>query len=96
MDGLDPGTLAILMAHEPDIFPDLEHPVDLVLSGHTHGGQVAPFGRALVVPSRHGTRDAYGLFRSGERQMIVSDGLGSTTLPLRLGRPPEIVLVDLA
>lgn len=96
LDGLDPGILTILMAHEPDIFPALRHPVDLVLSGHTHGGQIAPFGRALIVPSLHGRRYAYGRFRSGERQMIVTGGLGTTMLPLRLGRPPEIVLVDLA
>lgn len=95
MNGLDPGVFTLLMAHEPDIFPQLEDTVDLTVSGHTHGGQILPFGKPLIVPSRHGTRYAYGQFAEGPRQLIVSGGLGTTTIPLRIGRPPEIVLIDL-
>lgn len=96
MQALDPSIYTLLMAHEPDVFPDLESSIDLTVSGHTHGGQIAPFGRPLVVPSRYGARYAYGAFAEGSKQMIVSGGLGNTTLPFRIGRPPEIVMVDLA
>ena len=103
--GLDdlPATLAettgdapiILMAHEPDIFPQLPDRVCLTLSGHMHGGQIRPFGRALYAPSRYGTRFAYGLYEDREKTLIVSGGLGCSGLPLRYGLPPEITLVDL-
>jgi predicted MPP superfamily phosphohydrolase len=92
---LDPDVFTLLMAHEPDIFPDLPDWVDLTVSGHTHGGQIAPFGRALYVPSRHGTRYAYGHFQSGQKQLVVSAGLGYSGPPIRIGRPPEIVLLDI-
>ncbi|CAN0600133.1 unnamed protein product, partial [Ectocarpus sp. 12 AP-2014] len=92
---LNPDAFTILMAHEPDIFPDLPDWVDLTVCGHTHGGQIAPFGRALFVPSRYGRRYAYGHFADGQKQMIVSGGLGYSSLPIRLGRPPEIVLVTI-
>ncbi|MEP3679087.1 MAG: metallophosphoesterase [Paracoccaceae bacterium] len=95
-EALNPDVFTILMAHEPDIFPDLPDWVDLTLSGHTHGGQIAPFGKALFVPSRYGTRYAYGHFKEGSKQLIVSGGLGYSKLPIRIGRPPEIVMVSLA
>ncbi|MCC1493287.1 metallophosphoesterase [Cognatishimia sp. F0-27] len=93
---LDPERFTLLMAHEPDIFPELPGHVDLTVCGHTHGGQIAPFGKPLVVPSRFGTRYAYGRFVSGTRQMVVSGGLGYTDIPVRIGRPPEITLLDIA
>jgi predicted MPP superfamily phosphohydrolase len=96
MAALDPATFTLLMAHEPDVFPDLGDSIDLTVSGHTHGGQIVPFGRPLIVPSRHGTRYAYGAFTEGRKQLVVSGGLGNTTLPFRIGRPPEIVVIDLA
>jgi predicted MPP superfamily phosphohydrolase len=86
----------ILMAHEPDIFPDIDDPrVVLVLSGHMHAGQIRPFGRALYAPSRHGTKYAYGAFREGTRHLVVSGGLGCSTIPLRIGIVPEITVVDI-
>lgn len=93
---MNPEIFTILMAHEPDIFPDLPDWVDLTVSGHTHGGQVAPFGRALVVPSRYGRRYAYGHIVEGKKQLVVSGGLGYSSLPIRLGRPAEIVLLQVA
>ena len=98
-----PGTLAqvndaapvILMAHEPDIFPDVPDRVALTLSGHTHGGQITFAGFAPVVPSRYGRRYVYGHIVEDNRNLIVSGGLGCSGLPVRFGRPPEIVLVEL-
>jgi predicted MPP superfamily phosphohydrolase len=103
MDDL-PGTLAkvtddapvVLLAHEPDIFPRVPERVSLTLCGHTHGGQVRLFGYSPVVPSRYGNRYAYGHIVENGRHLIVSGGLGCAILPVRLGVPPEIVLVDVA
>ncbi len=95
MASLDPDLFTLLMAHEPDVFPDLDPCMDLTISGHTHGGQIVPFGRPLIVPSRYGARFAYGAFNEGSKQLVVSGGLGNTTLPFRYGRPPEIVVIDL-
>jgi predicted MPP superfamily phosphohydrolase len=97
-----PGTLAkitddaplILMAHEPDIAVKVPERVSLMLSGHTHGGQVRLFGYSPVVPSRYGNRFAYGHIRE-QCDVIVSGGLGCSILPLRIGVPPEIVVVTL-
>jgi len=85
----------ILLAHEPDIFPDLRDPrLVVTLSGHMHAGQVRPFGRALYAPSRHGTRYDYGHFEEDGRTLIVSGGLGCSTLPIRIGIVPEITYVE--
>lgn len=103
MDDL-PGTLAqvsdddpaILLAHEPDIFASRPERFALTLSGHTHGGQVR-FGPFVPLSnSRYGSRYAWGHIREGERDLVVSGGLGCSVLPLRFGAPPEITVVDLA
>jgi hypothetical protein len=102
VDDLD-GTLAkvpdgepvILLAHEPDILPRVPERVSLVMSGHTHGGQVRLFGWSPVVPSRYGNRYAYGHVRE-QCDLIVSGGLGCSIMPVRFGMPPEIVLVSIA
>jgi uncharacterized protein len=88
------GAPVILLAHEPDIAVRVDERVALMLSGHTHGGQVRLFGWSPVVPSRYGNRFAYGHVR--ERcDLIVSGGLGCSIVPFRLGMPPEIVMVTL-
>lgn len=105
-EGVDdlPATLAkvtddapvILLAHEPDIFPQVPDRVSLTLSGHTHGGQVRLFGYSPRVPSRFGNRFAYGHIVEDNRDLIVSGGLGCSILPVRIGVPPEIVLVNVS
>jgi predicted MPP superfamily phosphohydrolase len=86
----------ILLAHEPDIFPEVPERVSLTLCGHTHGGQVRlPFIGAPVVPSRFGQRFAYGHIIEEGRHLVVSRGLGCSILPVRFGSPPEIVLLEL-
>ena len=98
-----PGTLArvrtddpiILLAHEPDIFPQVPDRVALTLAGHTHGGQLRiPFIWPSLVPSAYGARYAYGHIVEDHRHMVVSGGLGTSVVPLRLGVPPEIVQVE--
>ena len=88
------GDPVILLAHEPDILPRVPERVSLVLSGHTHGGQVRLFGWSPVVPSRYGNRYAYGHVRE-QCDLIVSGGLGCSIAPVRFGVPPEIVLVSI-
>lgn len=87
---------AILLAHEPDIFPRVPRRIALTLSGHTHGGQVRLLGYSPIVPSDYGNRYAYGHVEEGSRHLVVSGGLGCSTLPVRLGVPPEITVVELA
>jgi len=104
-EGLDdlPATMAqigdeapvILMAHEPDVFPNVPERVSLTLSGHTHGGQIRLFGYSPVVPSRFRNRYVYGHIVENDRSLIVSGGLGTSVLPVRFGSPPEIVVVEL-
>ena len=104
-----PGTLtqvtddapAILLAHEPDIFPNVPARVALTLSGHTHAGQVQLFGWAPISASRYGQRFLYGRIHERDadglsRDLIVSAGLGASVLPVRFGTQPEIVLVELS
>jgi predicted MPP superfamily phosphohydrolase len=85
----------ILMAHEPDIFPEVPARVALTLSGHVHRGQIRFFGFAPVVPSRYGRRYLHGNIVEGGRHLIVSAGLGHSGLPLRFDATPEIVLIEL-
>ena len=82
----------ILLAHEPDIASRVPARVALQLSGHTHGGQVRLFGWVPAAPS--GRELAYGHIR-GNCDVVVSGGLGCSIMPVRLGVPPEIVLVTL-
>ena len=95
--GLRPNTPTVLLSHQPSVL-DLEETknVALILSGHTHGGQVKlPF---LGAPARFATQDlkyARGLFRSGETQLYVSAGTGVIGLPLRFGVRPEIAVLRL-
>ncbi len=87
---------AILLAHEPDIFPKVSPRVALTLSGHTHGGQVRIFRYSPIVPSRFGNRYAYGHIKEGNKHLVVSGGLGCSILPVRFGVPPEITVVELS
>ncbi len=93
LDGaVDP---VILVSHNPDLlFDAARRGVALMLSGHTHGGQVRlPRLPVLVRQSRY--RLDEGRFTVGRTQAIVSRGLGVVGLPLRFGCPPEAMLLTL-
>ncbi|SDZ76166.1 metallophosphoesterase [Rubrimonas cliftonensis] len=92
----DDGAPAILLAHEPDIFPLAPPRFAVTLAGHTHGGQVRLFGWSPIVPSAFGARYAYGHIREDGRDLMVSAGLGCSIAPVRLGMPPEITVIDLS
>jgi predicted MPP superfamily phosphohydrolase len=88
--------LRILLSHSPDQFAwSCRHEFDLVLAGHTHGGQIRlPLIGPMACPSRYGVRFASGLFQQCNTVMHVSRGLSGLT-PLRLNCPPEITLLEL-
>lgn len=89
------GLPTVLMSHNPDIFPQaVERGVSLVLSGHTHGGQVRVPGLPVLVRMSRFFLDE-GRYQVGDSELVVTRGLGVTGLPLRLGCPPEALLLDL-
>ncbi len=88
----------ILLAHAPAIISEAaENNIDLVLTGHTHGGQVRlPLIGALYAPGQSlFPKYSYGLYQSGRTAMIINGGLGESNLPLRFANRPEIVLIHL-
>jgi uncharacterized protein len=99
LGAVPPDDPVILLAHEPDIFAlDPDPRIVLTVSGHTHGGQIRILGWSPWIPSRYGLRYAYGHVVEGGRDLVVSAGLGSHFVagrPLRIGMPPEIVVIDL-
>ncbi len=91
----------ILLSHNPDVAEDKAIAsgaarVDLMLSGHTHGGQVRlPFFGTPVVPSGYGQKYAYGLVEGPGCRVNISSGVGMGLLPVRVGVPPEICVIEL-
>jgi predicted MPP superfamily phosphohydrolase len=101
LGGLPGAMPALLLSHNPDVAEaaDLlngEHRVDLMLSGHTHGGQVYVPGLGTpIVPSRFGQKYASGLVEGPACRVYVSRGLGHTVLPMRVGVRPELAVIQL-
>ncbi len=95
-----PGAPVILLSHEPDYADTVvAHPrgsfVDLMLAGHSHGGQVRlPFLGPLILPPM-GERYPEGLYHFGQMQLYVNRGLGTVGLPFRLNCPPEVTVLTL-
>jgi uncharacterized protein len=90
------GEAAILLVHEPD-FADYvaRFPVDLQLSGHSHGGQVRlPFLPPLYLPSM-AKKYYWGLRKVGPLMLYTNAGLGTVGVPVRFNCPPEITLLTL-
>jgi hypothetical protein len=86
----------LLLSHNPDTFPQVPSRVSLTVSGHTHGGQVdLPLLRRLAIPSRYGTRYARGHVVEDGRHLYVTSGIGTSRWPIRLRRPPEVVVLRL-
>lgn len=92
-----PSDFVILVSHEPDYFPEVNKSrVDLVLSGHTHGGQVTFFGLwSPFVPSKYGQEYRTGVIKQDNTTLIVSNGIGTVGLPMRFFARPQIIVVDL-
>lgn len=96
--GLPAAVPRIVMSHDPDVFAywPADVRLDLMLSGHTHGGQAhLPLLGPPYVPSQFGFRYLAGHVREGARQLYVSRGVGVITAPIRWRCPPEVTLVVL-
>ncbi|WP_017667138.1 metallophosphoesterase [Sandarakinorhabdus sp. AAP62] len=84
----------IALVHEPRLFTQLPPNVGLLLAGHTHGGQIQIFGWPRF--KKADAKYLRGLFRNASgQQMIVSAGIGTSVVPMRLGTQGEIVVVAL-
>ncbi len=96
LKGIPSGEATILLAHEPDFADKAAHyPVDLQLSGHSHGGQVRlPWWGPIVLPEL-AHKYPQGLNRVGKLQVYTNKGLGVITPPVRFNCPPEITFVTL-
>lgn len=88
----------LLLSHRPELFEVYkEEALDLVLTGHAHGGQFRlPLIGGLAAPNQ-GIFPKYdaGQFSEGDTNMIVSRGIGNSIIPIRFNNPPEIVVVKL-
>lgn len=93
-----PTYYTVLLSHRPELFDIyVEGGVDLVLTGHAHGGQFRlPVIGGVVAPGQ-GVFPKYdaGLYTEGSTNMVVSRGLGNSVIPFRVNNRPEIVVVEL-
>ena len=88
----------ILLCHKPYGFDSLAaKEIDLILSGHTHGGQVVPlkFGNFNMSFAATVSKYIEGIYKIGKSNMYVSRGIGSVGLPIRINCPPEITKITL-
>ncbi len=94
LKNIPPSMPTIALTHNPDAFPEISPPVDLMIAAHTHGGQVylPGLGRPIV-PSKYGQRYAIGYIVENGRHLFVSSGLGTSIIPVRFLVPPEISLL---
>jgi hypothetical protein len=94
--GIPQGEPTILLAHEPDYADEVTRlPVDLQLSGHSHGGQVRfPLIGAPILPSL-AHKYPWGLRRFGRLSLYTNIGLGTIRMPVRFDCPPEVTSIRL-
>jgi uncharacterized protein len=97
LEGIPPGEVILLMAHEPDLADQvaLDGRVSLQLSGHTHGGQVRIPGLPALATPRLGRKYTDGLYALGDMQLYVTRGVGVIFPPVRLFCRPEITFITL-
>jgi len=92
--GSYPDEMKILLAHNPKIlYRAARAGVDLMLSGHTHGGQIKLRDDEKRIMPRRGLKN--GLYRRKGTQVYITRGIGTVVLPMRYGCPPEISLIEL-
>lgn len=88
----------LLLCHRPYFLGQAaEKNIDLVLSGHTHGGQVVlgRFGETVIAPAALASPYVWGKYRVANTEMYVSRGIGTVGLPIRVNCPPEITKITL-
>ena len=95
--GADPALPTVMLSHNPAavrILPDAAR-VDLLLCGHTHGGQVRPFHREVPLLAGGESRHVSGLGQHGGTSVYVSRGVGTSAMHFRWNCRPEITLIVL-
>ena len=92
-----PGAVNVLLSHNPDVFPvAARQGYNLLLAGHTHGGQVTiEILEQSINAARFFTPYVYGVYQAGAAAAYVTRGVGTIGLPTRIGAPPEIAVVRL-
>ena len=87
----------VLLAHRPEYFDVYAGKVDLVLSGHAHGGQfIIPFVGGFVAPGQGLFPEYYsGSYIKENTEMIVSRGIGNSIIPFRVNNKPELIVAEL-
>ena len=94
----DGSSFTILLSHRPELFSTYaDHDVDMVLSGHAHGGQFRlPLVGGIVAPNQGFFPDYdAGIYTDGNTNMMVSRGIGNSILPFRINNRPEVILIEL-
>ena len=90
------GRPIIAITHNPDIFPNVPSRVQLLLAGHTHGGQVRfPLVGTVVQASDYGERYVRGHVFEQNHHLFVTTGVGTSIMPVRFSVPPEIVMLTI-
>jgi hypothetical protein len=96
LDASAGASVRIVLVHRPDGMFLFDGEIDLLLCGHSHGGQIArPGGQPFTVPGPGSRRWPHGTFRVGDTRLHVSRGVGTVEVPIRLFAPPDVVIVDL-
>jgi hypothetical protein len=93
LENIPPGTSTLLLCHRPYYLSQAAATgVGLVLSGHTHGGQIVfgKFGNAILTPAAFASPYIWGKYSSGSTQMYVTRGIGTVGLPMRINCPAEV------
>jgi predicted MPP superfamily phosphohydrolase len=96
LQGVPPTEATIVAVHEPDFADEIaRHPIDLQLSGHSHGGQVRIPGYGAPILPQLGRKYPMGLNRVNNLQVYTNRGIGMVFPPVRLNCPPEVTLITL-
>ncbi len=99
IDAAQQADFTLFMPHSPDAMPMIENyphfAYDLALAGHTHGGQLVLFGRSLHSSSRYGDRFRTGWMDFQGNPLMVSNGVGTSLLPIRMGSRPQVHRITL-
>lgn len=97
MQGTDNDLPIITLCHNPDFIVEVQNKIDLMLSGHTHGGQITfpGIGPLTALPDKLGRKYDKGLFQFENSQLFITKGAGETGPRARLFNPPEIAILNI-
>lgn len=99
-EDIEQDEFAIMLSHNPDVFADglpnnNKGGFDLAMAGHTHGGQITGFGKLAYAPTEYGKRYLNDWRIEDDVPILVSNGIGCNTVPIRFYAPAEMHLINL-